>query len=130
MRTIRIILGGRTFEVPQQTLGAEVAWREMARPLVEPIGEMVVAAGVANPTPERMVKLAFTSTLFVDTGAMLEAVLAYSPMLAEERAWIEEHAYSDELLQALLALFFGMTSPRAAGTLQQNGAAVATTSTS
>ena len=129
-RTIEIVLGGRTFAVPQQTIGAEVQWRQSVQPLIEPLGEMVMAAGVANPTPERMVKLAFTSALFVDSGAVLDAVCAYSPMLAEQRGWIEEHGYADEVLAALLSLFFGvMSSPRAA-TLPTNGAAIPTTSTS
>lgn len=129
-RTIEVTLGGRVFAVPQQTVGAEVAWRQSVQPVIEPLGEMVVAAGVANPTPERMVKLAFTSALFVDSGAILDGMCAYSPVLAEQRAWIEEHAYADEVLAALLALFFGgMSSPRAA-TSATNGAAAQTTSTS
>ena len=129
-RTIEVTLGGRSFAVPQQTIGAEVAWRAAVQPLIEPLGEMVMAAGVANPTPERMVKLAFTSALFVDSGAVLDGVCSYSSMLAEQRGWIEEHAYADEVLQALLALFFGVMSSSRVATLEKNGAAAKTTSTS
>ena len=128
-RTIDVMLSGRTFAVPQQTIGAEVQWRQSVQPLIEPLGEMVMAAGVANPTPERMVKLAFTSALFVDSGAVLDGVCSYSPMLAEQRGWIGEHAYADEVLQALLALFFGVMSSSRVVTSASNGAAVPTTST-
>lgn len=128
-RTIAIELGGRVFAVPQQTIGAEVAWRRKVQPLVEPLGEMVMAAG-ATPTPERMVKLAFTSALFVDAGAVLDAVCGYSVMLDEQRGWIEEYAYSDEVLTALLSLFFGWTPSNRVATPATSGAPAATTSTS
>jgi hypothetical protein len=126
-RTIDVKLAGRAFTVPQATIGGEVAWRRTVQPLIEPLGEMVIAAGVGSPTPERMVKLAFTSALFIDPAAVLDALCSYSPALAEQRGWIEENAYADEVLEALLTLFFGgMSSPRAA-TLPRSGAAVATT---
>lgn len=111
MRTIPIVLGGRTFEAPQLTIRADAKWRELAMPLVEPIAEMAMASRVANPTPERLVKLAFASALFVDPMATLNAVLAYAPTLEAERDWIEEHAVAEEALAALLALFFGMGAP-------------------
>jgi hypothetical protein len=69
-----------------------------------------MAAGIDKPSPERLVKLAFTSALFVDSMAVLNAVLAYAPDAATEREWIEENAYADEALGALLSLFFGMAA--------------------
>lgn len=126
-RTIEITLGDRVFAVPQQTIGAEVAWRRTVQPMVEPLGEMVMAAGVANPTPDRMVKFAFTSALFVDAGATLDALCSYSSMLAAQRGWIEEHAYSDEVLLAVLTLFFGVTPSKRAATPVANGAPAPTT---
>lgn len=111
MRTISIVLGGRTFEAPQLTIRADAKWREIAKPLVEPIAEMAMASGLANPTPDRLVKLAFTSALFVDPLATLNAVIGYATTLEAEREWIEEHAYAEEALAALLALFFGMGAP-------------------
>lgn len=111
METITVVLGGRSFVAPQLTIRADAKWREIARPLVEPIAEMAMASGVGNPTPERLVKLAFASALFVDPMATLNAVLAYAPALEAERDWIEEHAVAQEALAALLALFFGMGAP-------------------
>ena len=107
-RDIAIVLGGRTFNVQQLPIRADAEWRKTARPIVDPIGEMAMVAGIANPTPEKMTRLVFTSQLLVDPEAVLNAVLAYSPALEEQREWIELHAYSDEALTALLALFFGM----------------------
>lgn len=111
MQTITVVLGGRAFAAPQLPIRADAKWREVARPLVEPIAEMAMASGLANPTPDRLVKLAFASALFVDPLATLNAVLAYAPTLEAEREWIEEHAYAQEALAALLALFFGMGAP-------------------
>ena len=111
METITVVLGGKAFAVSQLAIRADAKWREIARPLVEPIAEMAMASGVANPTPERLVKLAFASALFVDPMATLNAVLAYAPALEAERDWIEEHAVAQEALAALLALFFGMGAP-------------------
>lgn len=130
MRTITVVLGGRPIEVPQLAIDDEVAWREMAKPLVDPIGEMVMAAGIANPTPERMVRLAFTSGLFMDLRAVLNAVLAYSPVLEDARAWIGANAYSDELMEALVALFFGVTSSKPGAAPATNGDLTPTTWTS
>lgn len=109
-RHIDIVLGGRTFAVGQLPIRADAAWRTKVKAIVEPISELAMASGVSAPTPERLVRLAFTSALIVDPGAVLDAVLEYAPSLADEREWIGEHAYADEALQALLALFFGMTA--------------------
>lgn len=127
MRTITVVLGRRPIEVPQLAIDDEVAWREKAKPLVEPLGEMVMAAGVAHPTPERMVKLAFASGLFMDLRAVFETVLAYSPVLEEASAWIGANAYSDEIMEALVTLFFGVTSSKPGAAPATNGAAIPTT---
>ena len=129
-RIIDIALGGRVWQVDQLPVGAEARWRETARPLVEPLSELVMAAKVAKPTVDQMVRLAFTSALFVDAAALLDAVCAYSPQLAASRTWLEEHAYSDEVLAALLALFFGMTPSPTAAASATNGALTGTISTS
>lgn len=126
MREIEITLGGRQFQVPQRTVGAEASWRAHVQPLMAPLGELAMAAGVATPTPERLARLAFTSNLLLDTQAALDALIAYSFVLADQRGWIEEHAYSDEVVQALFALFFGMMPGRRAQAAT-NGAPTATT---
>ncbi len=107
-RDIAILLGGRSFNVQQLPIRADAEWRKTSRPIVEPISELAMASGIANPTPEKLARLVFTSQLLVDPLAVLNAVLAYSPALDEEREWIEQHAYPDEALTALMALFFGM----------------------
>lgn len=108
MREITVTLAGRAFAVQQLPILRAARWQETAKPLVEPIAEMAIASGLATPTPDRMSKLAFTLGLFIDPIPMLDAVCAYSPALAAERDWIGDNAYADELLEALLTLFFGM----------------------
>lgn len=106
------------FTVRQLPIVADAHWRKKVQPLVEPLAEMAIAAGVSNPMPERLVKLAFTSALFIDPIALLDAICNYAPEIDGEREWVETHAYTDEALAALLSLFFGMT-----GTPHPNGEA-------
>lgn len=117
--TITIVLGGRSFVVQRLTIRADATWRETVKPIVEPISEIAMAAQLSSPTPEKMARLAMTTSLFIDPLATLNAVLAYSPTLEAEREWIEDHAYADEALVALLGLFFGMGAPMS----MQTGAA-------
>ncbi len=116
-QTMTVQLGGREFVVRQLPIRRDAAWRESVKPLIDPIADMAMAAGIANPTPDRLVKLAFTSALFMEPMTVLAAVCDYAPELAAERDWLEENAYADEALEALLTLFFGMRSiqPSATG---------------
>lgn len=120
-RELTVTLGGREFTVPQRTIRADAEWRRSVREIVDPISELTMAAGVDKPSPERMVRLAFGSSLLIEPDTVLNALLRYSPVLEEQAEWIGEHAYSDEALMGLLTLFFGMTpTPRAT---TPNGAA-------
>ncbi len=115
-QTMTVQLGGREFVVRQLPIRRDAAWRESVKPLIDPIADMAMAAGIANPTPDRLVKLAFTSALFMEPMTVLAAVCDYAPELAAERDWLEENAYADEALEALLTLFFGMRSIQPAAT--------------
>ncbi len=117
MRTITFILGGRTFEVAQLPILKAAPWQDKVASLVEPYQELMLASGGQPPTPERMVKLAFAAGLFTDPVRALDAVCSYSQELEAEREWIGNNAYSDEVVQALLSLFFGLAAP-----LQATGA--------
>ncbi len=119
-QTITVTLGEREFEVERLRIRADAAWREKARPIIDPVAELVMASRLENPTPKQMVRLAFTSNLFVEPMAVLECVLDYSPALQAEREWIEANAYAEEALAALLALFFGvMGASRPPGAAQK-----------
>lgn len=109
MRTIPVILGARTFDVVQLPIRADAIWRKSVKGLIDPIAELAIASGAGSPTPDKLTRLAFASSLFVDPGVVLDALLAYSPELTAESEWIENNAYAEEALQALLTLFFGMT---------------------
>lgn len=129
MRTIVIVLGGREFAVPQLAIRADAAWRAKVKPLIDPIAELAMASNVAQPTPAALTKLAFASSLFVQPAETLDAVLSYSVALEADRAWIEENAYADEALGALLTLFFGM-APLTQATIGAANHRSVTTSTS
>ena len=109
-KPIEIVLGGRTFQVAQLPIRADAKWRDSVRDLIDPIADMAIASNLATPTPDKLVKLAFGSALIVDPGRVLDALLAYSAELRAEQQWIEENAYADEALTALMLLFFGTTS--------------------
>lgn len=125
-RPIEIVLGGRTFQVAQLPIRADAKWRDSVRDLVDPVADMVIASNLSMPTPEGMVKLAFGSALVVNPGRVLDAILAYSAELRAETKWIEENAYAEEALTALLLLFFGTTSmangslPKPAATISKS----------
>jgi hypothetical protein len=114
MRTIPVALGGRTFDVALLAIRADATWRKTVKPMIDPIAELAVASGAGSPTPDTLTRLAFTSSLFVDPGAVLDALLSYSPELTAESDWIENNVYADEALQALLTLFFGMAPSKPA----------------
>lgn len=118
MKQITIQLGGRDFTVAQLPIRPDAEWRKGVKEIIEPISELMISSQIATPTPDRMVRLAFGSALIIDPQAVLDALLLYSPALEAEREWIEQNAYSDEALTALLSLFFGMTP---AATAPANG---------
>lgn len=120
-REITLVLGGKPVTVKLLPIRADATWRKSVRPLIDPIAELAMASGTGSPTPDKLTRLAFASSLFVDPGAVLDALLSYSPQLAANMEWIEENAYADEALQALLSLFFGMTpvTPAQSGAAQK-----------
>lgn len=118
MRQITIQLAGEELTVPQLTIRQEIDWRRQAGPLVGPLVEMAMAAGMSSPTPERLAKFGLAAAGITDPAALLDVLCAYGPTLAERRDWIADHAYTDELLLAVVALFFGQMAGRSA-----NGAA-------
>jgi hypothetical protein len=120
MKSITIKLGGREYQVAQLPIRPDAEWRKSVAEIVQPISELAISSQVTAPTPDRLVRLAFTSALLIDPQAVLDAVLRYSETLEADREWIENNAYSDEALAALLSLFFGMTP---AATAQTNGSA-------
>lgn len=116
MKQIVIKLGDRDFTVAQLPIRPDGEWRKSVREIVEPLSELMISSQISTPTPDRMVRLAFSSALIIDPQAVLDALLLYSPALEAEREWIEQNAYSDEALTALLTLFFGMTPAATAPT--------------
>jgi hypothetical protein len=120
-RTITIELGSQSFEVRQLPIRADAEWRVKAKPLVEPIIEVAIKTGVALPTPDRLAKLAVVNAILYEPLALLDLIMEYAPALEEHRQWIEENAYSDELLAALFVCFLAQTPAPPIQTLARNG---------
>ena len=107
MRTVTITLGGKAYTVGQLPVRKEAAWRAKAETVLGPFLE--AAGGLQmdlNSPADIPIVLAKVSAL-MDTNAALNVVLAYSPDLQAAQAEIDESAYGDEVLTALVALFFG-----------------------
>lgn len=111
MRTITVSLGGEQVTVRQLPVGPMARWAEAHEAVCTPMGEMALAVGMRDPTPEQMARLAVSAGLLIKPREMLDAVCAYSPELEERRQWVEENAYQDELLAALASFFFGASQP-------------------
>lgn len=107
MRTIDLQMGGRAFTVPQLTIGREQAWRESMGNLLEPlIGALTVSERTIR-TPADLASAVRAASAMTDGESMLSALCAYAPELESDRHWLREHAYSDEVAEAVVRLFFG-----------------------
>lgn len=103
---ITIELGGKAYQVPPLALGPDDRWRQQYAAVLEPLGslaQMAIAKGKASP---EVALIAVSSPGMARPMLMLEALIAYAPVLAEDRAWIEENVYGMNLLEALSELFF------------------------
>lgn len=103
---IKIKLGGKAFQVVPLALGPDDRWRQQYAAVLEPLGalaQMAIAKGKSAPD---VALTAISAPGMARPMLMLDALIAYAPALAEERAWIEEHVYGMELVEALSELFF------------------------
>lgn len=107
MQETEIQLAGRTYVVQRLPVLPHARWAAEHESVCKPVGEMAVALGVRNPTPEALARLALTSGLLIDLEALLDAVCAYSPVLAEDRERIGNNAYMEDMLACLMGFFFG-----------------------
>jgi hypothetical protein len=127
-RTIAIELGSRSYTVRQLPIRADADWRKLARPLVEPIIEVAIQSGVTMPTPERLARLALINSILYEPGQLLDLVFAYAPALEDDRDWIEDNAYTDELMAALFTCFLAAApappAPALAGVASKHPATI------
>ena len=104
-RTIPVTLGGRAFALKQRTVAGARQWRAA---LTGPLTDLITALRNADKVEVKdwqsvagLLQQALT-TVAGAPDSLIEALFAYDPALAAERAWIEENCYDDELLAALL----------------------------
>ncbi len=107
MREVTIKLGERVFTVPQLTIKHEAKWRRTAEEALAPFWDATGLMQLDINQPGDLRKVVDQISRLMDPIAAIDAICAYAPTLAAERDWIEEHCYSDEVIGALVALFFG-----------------------
>jgi hypothetical protein len=107
MREVTIKLGGREFVVPQLTIRNEAKWRKQAEEALAPFWDAVGLSDMSISQPDDLRRLVSQVGSLLDPMAALDAVCAYSPALSADREWIEENCYGDEVIAALVNLFFG-----------------------
>lgn len=113
-RAATVDLGGKAFEIRALPMGASRKWRKKyAEPLQAVIGVLRNAGDLQLTTTdeagEEKMNAGAILGLVQQVGSLLinsmdwiwDAVLEYSPALANEEAFIEENAYNDEALEVL-----------------------------
>lgn len=107
-RQAKVVLGGREYTIVTPPIRASKAWRES---LARPFGSLTAAletAGSVELDVRQLTDIAgmvrnFSGVLIGSIDTMLELLFQYSPVLAQDREWIEENAYDEEALEAFTA---------------------------
>ena len=107
MQQTEIQLAGKTYIVERLPVLPHARWAAEHEAVCKPVGEMAIAMGVRNPTPDTMARMAIASGLLIDLEALLNAVCAYSLVLEADREYIGNHAYMEDMLACLMVFFFG-----------------------
>lgn len=103
IETITVQLGDRQFEVKEPTWGYARRWRKQLAESVKPLLEQV--SGVTEfefNTPADLLKLlpVVETTLVDGLDNVFELLVSYSPVLENERAWIEDNATEKQIINA------------------------------
>jgi hypothetical protein len=107
MREVTIKLGERTFTVPQLTIRNEAKWRQKAEEALAPFWDATDRMQFDISQPGDLHKVVDQIGRLMDPLAAIDALCSYAPAIAAEREWIEDNCYGDEVVGALVALFFG-----------------------
>lgn len=107
MREVTIRLGERAFVVQQLTIRKEANWRRQAEEALAPFWDATALMDFDITRPGDLRKILDRVGALLDPMAAIDALCAYAPALNEQRDWIEESCYADEVFGALVALFFG-----------------------
>jgi hypothetical protein len=104
MREIEIILGETSYRVRQAPIRREAIWRRELQEQLAPVLDLVANAQTiefSSPADLAAFVRRVAPLLLDATDIMLELLFSYAPELADQRAQIEETAYSDEVLAAM-----------------------------
>jgi hypothetical protein len=127
MRSIEVVLGGKTYTVTELPVRKNVAWRKQ---LQEPFGELVTA--LQNAPQTELGNLQEVGTLVRNLSGLVvgsvetitRLLFDYAPNIKADQKAIEDSAYESELLEAFvgvlgLAFPFGVWGKRAGQVVQQ-----------
>lgn len=107
MNEITVTLGGREFGLPKLPIRAEAEWRRNAKEALAPLLQAGDLAEMQVSTAADIARAVAMFADWLDPLTALDTLIAYAPgVLAPQREWLEEHAYSDEVIGVLLRLFF------------------------
>lgn len=105
MRTAKLSLGGKEYEVSQLPIKPAKAWRVKFKAFVGGITDVMASfSGVKLDSVEDLGKAipAIMGVALDKLDEVAELVLAYSPELEKDRAHIEENATDEEMIEAFM----------------------------
>ncbi len=105
MKTITVDLGGKAYVINALPMRQARIWREaLGGPFAE-LTQTLEGAGkieLSNATDIAAVVRSLSGTLIGSIDTLMDLLFAYSPELAADRERIEDEAYDDEALAALV----------------------------
>lgn len=113
-REAKVTLGGRDYTIAAAPIRQSKLWREK---LALPFSSLTIALETTSKVELDVGQLMdmadlvrrFSGVLIGSIDTMLDLIFEYSPVLEQDREWIEENAYDDEALEAftkILALAY------------------------
>jgi len=117
IQTITVQLGDREYLIQQAGFLRAKPWKKRLLEEMKPLfGEISEAQNIEFNTPADLVKLMpLAEKLFIEAlDLIFELLITYSPVLEEERVYIEQYATDAQIFAAFqevvkLADFFGLT---------------------
>lgn len=105
MQSIRVTLGGLTYDVQPLPIRASREWRtRLHAPLDEIMNSLSGAMAIEISKVDDLITLGrnLSTTLIGSPDLLLDLLLSYSPELEKDRERIETDAFDDEIAQGLV----------------------------
>lgn len=105
--SVTVLLGDKEFKVEALSIKDSKGWRHKFSERLQPLLDVLPTLPDVDITkPEELVKLTpVVQGLLTDyLDEAIEVLFEYSPLLREEREWIEDHATEKQAVAALLGV--------------------------